>query len=192
MLIQQASCPYPTKGFTLVELMITVALLGIITIIAIPSYTVWIQNQQIRAGAESIQNGLQKARTEAVKRNALVRFVLGASSAWRLECVTVVGDLDGDGQADCPALIEQRAASEGSSSQISTVATPAAADTIVFTSLGLVQASPPSPTAPFTSLRIQHTNMTKTRQLQINIGAGGNIRMCDPDTNLPTSDVRRC
>jgi len=180
-----------SQGFTLIEIMITVAILGILTAIALPSYSVWMENQQIRASAESIQNGLQKARAEAVKRNTLVRFVLGANSAWRLECVLPVGDLDGDGQPDCPALIEQRVMTEGASSKVSTLATPAGTTTIIFDNFGLVQPSPPSPSIPFSSLRVQHTN-TATRQLQINIGAGGNIRMCDPDANLPSSDVRRC
>lgn len=180
------------RGFTLIELMIVVSLSAILAAIAFPNYRVWIQNQQIRAGAESIQNGLQKARAEAVKRNASVRFLLGANSAWRLECVTPVADLDGDGQADCPALLEQRIASEGSSPQVNVVATPGGTNTIIFTNLGLVQPSPPSPSIPFTSLTIQHATSTATRSLQVNLGAGGNIRMCDPDTNLSSSDPRRC
>jgi len=170
-------------GFTLVEVMITVLILAIVTTIAFPQYMIWMQNQRMRNGAESILNGLQKARAEAVKRNLPVSFVLGANTAWSVGCVTVT--------ANCPAIIEQRLTSEGSSAQISATSTPAGATTMIYTNFGLLQPKPPSPTDPFTRLVIQNST-TGTKSLEIRIGAGGDARMCDPDTNLSATDLRRC
>ena len=63
-------------GFSLVELMVTVAVLSLLMTLAVPSFAEWIQNSRIRTAAESIQNGLQVARAEAVRRNARVEFAL--------------------------------------------------------------------------------------------------------------------
>ncbi|MBK7423660.1 MAG: GspH/FimT family pseudopilin [Propionivibrio sp.] len=60
----------------MIELLIGVAVLGILLALGASSFRVWIGNMRIRTTAEAIQNGLQLARGEAVRRNALVRFQL--------------------------------------------------------------------------------------------------------------------
>ncbi|MFZ2541189.1 MAG: GspH/FimT family pseudopilin, partial [Gallionella sp.] len=72
-----------SSGFTLIELMITLVILAIAMALGIPSYRDWVQNTQIRNAAESVQNGLQRARAEAVGRNTNVAFVLlGVNPTW--------------------------------------------------------------------------------------------------------------
>lgn len=178
------------RGFSLVELMVAVALIGILSVLGVSSYQNWIQNTRIHNAAESIQSGLQKARAEAVKRNNPVRFVLGLNSAWTVGCNPVVPDNDGDGFDDCPATIESRQASEGSSADITAVAVPAGNNIVEFNNLGGVNVVP----APFTQVNIDSTALSAadSRDLQVRLGAGGSTRMCDPDTNLSTSDPRRC
>lgn len=176
-----------TSGFTLVELMIAVALLGILAALGLPNYQIWIENTRIRNAAESIQTGLQKARFEALKRNQPVQFVLGANSAWTIGCVTAT--------AACPAAIEQRGSKEGSSASISVTAAPAVASTtVVFTNLGTVLQSPPALAAPFTRVDIDSTALSATdsRDLRVTIGTGGVGRMCDPYSGLSASDPRKC
>ena len=72
-------------GFTLVELMITVAILALLLIAGIPSFREWLRNTHIRTAAESIQNGLRYARGEASSRGANVRFEFTSAGAggWR-------------------------------------------------------------------------------------------------------------
>lgn len=67
-------------GMTLVELMIGLAVFGILVMMALPDYTAWIQNTKIRNAAESVQNGLQLARAEAIRRNTDVTFAFGTAS----------------------------------------------------------------------------------------------------------------
>ena len=59
-------------GFTLVELVVTLAVLAILVTLAIPSFTSMIQNSRSAALANSMVMGLNAARSEAVKRNVLV------------------------------------------------------------------------------------------------------------------------
>ena len=61
------------RGFTLVELMIGIAIVGLSLVMAAPSFSSWIQSTQIRTAAEAVQNGLQLARGEAVRRNRIDR-----------------------------------------------------------------------------------------------------------------------
>ena len=64
------------RGFTLVELMIALAILGTLIMLALPSMVTWIQNTQIRTAAEGMYAGLTLARSEALRRNTTVRFQL--------------------------------------------------------------------------------------------------------------------
>jgi type IV fimbrial biogenesis protein FimT len=64
------------RGFTIVEVMISLVVIGVLLGLGAPGFIEWLQNQQIRAAAEATLNGLQVARGEAVRRNTQVRFQL--------------------------------------------------------------------------------------------------------------------
>src|SRR2546425_7571454 len=70
------------RGFTLIEIMISLTVLGILLMVALPSFGTWLQNQQLRAASEATLNGLQVARAAAIQRNVLVQFVSGPGTAW--------------------------------------------------------------------------------------------------------------
>ncbi len=175
------------KGFSLVEMIVVVALIGILAGLAASSYREWIESSRIRAAAESIQNGLQLARGEAVKRNAEVEFAFdGGGTSWSVGCVTVVADLDLDGADDCPAIIQRREQAEGSSANIAVVTNPADKTSVVFSNLGTVLAD------SFTEAAISSSAIAGSRELRVSVGVGGNVKMCDPSSSLPVGDPRKC
>jgi len=178
------------RGFSLIELMIAVVIFGIVAALAMPSYLVWIQNTRIRAAAESIQNGLQVARAEAVKRNARVQFTLGVNSAWTVGCNPVVPDNNGDGIDDCPAVIQRREAKDGSSADITVATVPAGSNVVEFNNFGRVNAAP----VPFVQVDLDSAVLppADSRNLRVTLGVGGNVRMCDPELALSLTDPRRC
>lgn len=72
-------------GFTIIELMITVLVIGILAAIATPSFADMLERNRIKGAAEAIKSELQFARSEAIKRscNTAVKFTTGSS--WRTE-----------------------------------------------------------------------------------------------------------
>ena len=61
---------HKNSGFTLTELMVTIAIVAILASLAIPNFIAWLPNYRLRSGAEEIQSTLQFARITAIKRNA--------------------------------------------------------------------------------------------------------------------------
>lgn len=81
MLTQHESRPY---GFSLIELMTTVALLALLMLVAAPAMGTWIADSRVRSVAESIQNALRLAQSQAMHRNRLSVFALtSAKPAWK-------------------------------------------------------------------------------------------------------------
>jgi type IV fimbrial biogenesis protein FimT len=166
-------------GFTLIELMLTVIILGIISAIAMPNYRALVVNSEIRATAESIRTGMQLARAEAVKRNANVRFTLNGR-AWTVSCVTVT--------ANCAANIQTKVANEGSSSTVTATTTPNGSTVVTFNSFGTTTGAGQIRRVTVDSTAIA---ASATGDLAITIGIGGNPRMCDPNVSV-TTDVKFC
>lgn len=65
-----------SKGFTLIELMITIAVAAILLTVALPSFQDSIRRNRILTQASDIVSTLALARSEAVKRNQTVSVVV--------------------------------------------------------------------------------------------------------------------
>lgn len=166
------------SGVTLIELLIGIALIGILTVIAVPAYQFWIQNVQIRNAAEGVLNGLQLARAEAVRRNALVHLIFTTGSGWTISAVLAGTE------------IQARSENEGSGSAAVTI-TPAGADRITFNGMGWLAANDDgSPSITQIDVTSATVVGTEIRALRVTVGAGGVMKMCDPA--VAAGDPRAC
>lgn len=68
-------------GFTLVELMVTIAVLSIVTLVAVPSFNSLVQGNRMTAQVNQFVAALNLAKAEAVRRNQTVLFCHSADSA---------------------------------------------------------------------------------------------------------------
>jgi type IV fimbrial biogenesis protein FimT len=74
-----------TRGFTLIELMVALAIAALLLLIGLPSFTTFLRNSEIRSTSESLLNGLKAAQAEAANRNKNVTFQLADATGadWR-------------------------------------------------------------------------------------------------------------
>jgi len=79
------------KGFTIVELMITIAILGILVAIAAPSFNESIARRRVDGIANELSTDLQFARAEAISKNIEVALVVSATgyTVGTLKTVTI-------------------------------------------------------------------------------------------------------
>lgn len=165
MLIRQA------KGFTLIELMITVAVVGVLLGISVPGFQSWIERGRIRTAAEGVLNGLQLARVEAIKRNEVVTMTLLADYGWEVKDAS-------------NTVIQARRGVEGSQATFVKVTFPAAVNLpldISFNGLGRMTAPAFDVTLSVVpTLGVDCTSAGPKNCLSLNLTRGGLLRMCDP------------
>jgi type IV fimbrial biogenesis protein FimT len=185
---------------SIVEILISLAIIGMLMALVGPSAGVWLQNTQLRNAADAINTGLQQAKLEALKRNKLVMFRLTDSllfsTAWDICLYDPLTDA-------CSAAAGSTLASKNAveASYNATVATEKTAvpnplvalatgaglpGTFTFDSFGRA-----APTAPnnFTRVDVRNTRLAAAdeRRLVILVNSAGQIRMCDPKLNKATN-----
>lgn len=95
----------PRRGFTLVELLLAVALVSVLIVLVAPSMREMIAVQRVRSINAELLTNLQFARSEAVRRNAPVKVSFASDSsqscytAWIGGVLGTCNCLDGAGNA---------------------------------------------------------------------------------------------
>ena len=64
------------RGFTLIEVVVTVAIVGVLAMIAIPSMIGWRQERQMQGAARVFYSDLQHARFTAIREAETVSFII--------------------------------------------------------------------------------------------------------------------
>jgi type IV fimbrial biogenesis protein FimT len=177
------------RGFTLIEVLVAIAIIAILIMYGAPSSFRWIQNLQLRNAAESAMNGLKTARLEALRRNTTVMFEFTDpnSTAWHV-CLF---DLAVAGCVAAEPDIAFKTASEGAQNArfgvettFTNFANPIAAgdnipSRVAFDPLGRVSTAFLLPIARV-DVRNPQLAVADERRLSVFVGPAGQIYMCDP------------
>lgn len=194
-------------GFSLIELLIAVALGALLVALAMPSFTTWISNARIRSVADALQSGLRTSQIEAQRRAHTVVFfrttsktcdttsVANASgSLWQIRTVPnalLTGDMAEAVQ--CGVLTD-----------VSSGVSLTGPTTVCFSGDGRQTAATNPATVGIdcaldaqgraSSFDVTASTPTagETRALRILVTLGGSVRMCDPNKTLSTSAPDGC
>lgn len=182
--------------------MVVVVILAILSLLALPSYNRWIANTQVRTAAESLQNGLRQAATEAVKLNRPVDFVLTddatlteTSNALATGRSWIVRAQPTTTPAQAAQLLNAKPQAEGSRNvtvSAMRLGTTTPIGRVSFSGLGrLCEGVDPCVVNAATAVQIDLTNAPNSdRPLRVIVSTGGRVRMCDPA--FPTTDPQGC
>jgi type IV fimbrial biogenesis protein FimT len=178
------------RGFTILELMVAMAIAVLLLTIGMPSFTTFVRNSEIRSTAESISNGLRAARTEATRLNKPVSFTLvgGGDPGWAINefnptTATLVQ----------PPIQKYAKLEAGKSSKA--VTTPANAVAVTFSGLGRIISPSLIATPNLQQIDVGSVVAGEARTLRVYVDNARGIRMCDPDPAvqaLVPADARAC
>ncbi len=192
---------HPYRGFTVIELLITVAVVATLSALGIPTMSGAINNAKVRSTTEALQNGLRTAQAEAIRRSRQTAFVLTDQtpaqdatpslngSYWYVQVLPMV-----PGETVTDAYVQ--GGQFGAKTAGVTVSGPAV---ICFNSMGravtnistgLPGASNCTAPSPATTFDVTKSGADRTLQLQVN--AAGKIRMCDKSRALSAAQPDGC
>lgn len=186
------------RGFTMIELAITIAIIGLLMALAVPSMSQYMANSKVGGVAEAFYAAAQQARTEAIRRNTAVEIAFTDQPPNSTSSETSSLTFNGPNwlirtlpvpPATTPHIfIEGKAGSEGSGGTGATIASNASS--LQFSAMGALVGSgqvtvdfthPSGACAPTGNIRCQ----------RVLISPGGQARLCDPAATA-AGDTRKC
>ncbi len=198
----------PSQGFTLIEVIITIVVFGILSALAVPSMSTWISNVKVRTVADGLQNGIRLAQAESLRRSRQVVFSLTNSPAPQTSLtaaaggaywsVNVIPSMTDNSEA-AAFFVESGVLTASTSTGVTISGGPAE---ICFNSVGrLVMNNTtgvaggscnalPATTPPKWTYLVQKAGADL--QLQVQVSLGGQVHMCNPNKVLSTTDPDGC
>ena len=170
-MLTRLPAPRRCRGFTLIELLVVIAIVAVGMSLAAPGVSSMVTKRKVQNAAQSIVDGLNFARAEAVRRNTAVSFALRSDlTGWDVTQASDGSSLQGFSASDWKTVNMSVANS---------------ALTATFLATGVLATGTQFSQATITSLAGDESVR------RVNLFGGGLIRMCDPAVTA-ANDPRRC
>lgn len=195
-------------GLTLIELMLTIGVVGVLLTIGLPSFSDMIDRNRLKGAAESLYANVQRARSESIKRNddIYVNFSANGSSTWvygvsdltsctltqtdpanAAACTIVVDDGDGtvhglNSAVDTGDKLLMRFVDDQHVDVTMTLNSFTSGTQLVFN--GRQGTTRDSATGLFSTGIVQLASGDGKR-LDVRLSALGQVRICSPDSSVP-------
>lgn len=198
------------SGFTLLELIVTISIAALLAAAAIPAFGTWISNAKVRSVAESLQNSLRLAQTEALSRGQQIVVVLtNGTPAWDSTPVANgknwavhAQPLANSADATATASATTHPFIEGSTyatRQGIAITGPAllcfnaSGRLVSSTSVAVPNAGGATCAVAPVTYEVKHgTTASVDRVYRVTVSLGGKVRMCDANKTLSSSNPDGC
>jgi type IV fimbrial biogenesis protein FimT len=187
------------RGFSLIELMITIAVAALLLMAAVPAMQSWIADARVRTAAETFQNAARLAQGEAVRRSrtAVLMLTNGAPSEDAKPAAGgkrwVVRLLERTTADDGEESLFLRGGAEAASGEV-TVAGDALTCFNAFGQLTTLSADATGLGAACTAKASAEFGFSRSggRSMKVLIGLGGKVRLCDAQKVLSDDHPDGC
>lgn len=189
------------SGFTMVELMVTLSVLVVLMIAAMPSFVDFIDRYRVRGAADGLISVISNARVEAVKSDLDVNVAMtGSGTSWCVGANAATPPSGGQpaGAASACDCTDPASTTEcrvgGQRSAIEVGANPG----VAISDLSAATAAPfvfSSKLGAISPLGVRSVTLTSPRgkyDLKVEVNALGQARLCVPATKPVISGVPAC
>jgi type IV fimbrial biogenesis protein FimT len=190
------------RAFTLIEMMVVIALVGIILMLAAPNFNEMIGMQRLRAINDQLATDFQYLRTESVSRNQFMGFLTRNQSAEPMSCYVIFSstnplDISTLDRTQCNCTNAVGSVCTGTQRELRTVQIPRDLSIELrfpADQSDLIVASPINGgmrIMPSTTLTTQgyefcvEVRRTPRGRLRTGIGLSGRTSVCSPDGSVP-------
>lgn len=185
------------RGFSLTELMVAVSVIAILMAVALPNFSTWIRNAQVRTVADALQASLRLAQGEAQRRNqstvlfrtdskdCTIDATANASGMqWQLRSIPGVVAPGAPEVLQCGVLTDvssglNLSATDGTS-PVSAICFSADGRQTTLINPANVGANCTAASVSFRVAPPSTGTRADDRPLQLNLALSGALRMCDP------------
>lgn len=190
-----------SSGFSLIELLVAVVVLGILMAVAMPNFTSWIRNARARTVADALQTGLRLAQAEAQRRTHTVVFFLTNTKACATTSTAAAGGAYWQIRTVPNALLTNDVADAvqcGVLTDVSTGVTLSSSTSTTALCFGsdgrqTAQTDPTSIGVNCTAAAASYDvtpagSSPDKRPLRVTVSLAGSIRLCDPNKSSTAPD----
>ncbi len=168
------------RGFTLVELLVTLTILVIGLMIAVPSMIGFQRSAELTAASNTLTSAINAARSEAMKRNVFAAVAPVSGTAWGSGYVVFV-DMDRDGTNSAgDIIVTQQPAAPANLEVLARNAAGTALSSISFDGSGFTRAAGAGLVVTIRRLDTKGKAEEYTNTRHVMITQTGRVRTCKP------------